>query len=210
MDVGEGAQAPGGVGVGRARIAEMGDGIAGQAVSATLEQDELRACGVDERLHPLPGAQKRVVVRIRRHWNVELGAGGVAAAGGQAFFAGGFYNFEAGLGDGGRSNRVDVYDSATKAWSTMELSTNRSNLSGVSVLGRYALFGGGTRIPAPAPDLCGTMERSAVVDIYDSATRAWSTTCLKVGRTLMNAIGVGRTAVFFGAPGDPIDLLRAP
>ena len=65
---------------------------------------------------------------------------------------------------------------------------------------------GGTRIPAPAPDVCGSSERSAVVDIYDTKTDEWSVQCLKVGRTTMNAASAGSTAVFFGGPADPVDL----
>ena len=71
---------------------------------------------------------------------------------------------------GFRSSLVDIFDSATQQWSTAHLSTNRSNLAATSVMDRWVLFGGGTRIPAPAPDVCGSMERSAVVDIHDTVT----------------------------------------
>jgi hypothetical protein len=57
-----------------------------------------------------------------------------------------------------------------------------------SVADRWVLFGGGTRIPATGgPDVCGTLERSAVVDIVDTRTGEWSTECLEQGRTTMNA-----------------------
>ena len=64
----------------------------------------------------------------------------------------------------------------------------------------------GTRIPAPAPDVCGTTERSAVVDIYDTQTDKWTVLCLKAGRTTMNAASAGNSAIFFGGPDDPIDV----
>ena len=111
---------------------------------------------------------------------------GVASAGGKAFFGGGFANDPTGAATsmhpdaGFRSNLVDIYDSTTEKWSTAHLSTNRSNLAATSVLDRWVLFGGGTRIPAPQPDVCGSTERSAVVDIYDTKTEEWSVQCLKV------------------------------
>jgi len=131
----------------------------------------------------------------------------VAAAGGKAFFGGGFANDAAGATDskmpleGFRSSLVDIFDSKTQQWSTAHLSTNRSNLAATSVMDRWVLFGGGTRIPAPKPDVCGTSERSAVVDIYDTATNEWSVACLAEGRTTMNAATIGSTAVFFGDDG---------
>ena len=77
---------------------------------------------------------------------------------------------------------------------------------GTSVANRWVVFAGGTRQVA-APDLCGGMERSAVVDIYDTQTSTWSTDCLAGGgRTAMASSSFGNTAVFFGGPGDPVDL----
>ncbi len=129
----------------------------------------------------------------------------VAAAGGKAFFAGGFGN--AGGPHGNRFSLVDIWDSATERWSTAQLSTNRSNLMGISVADRWVLFGGGTRIPAPEPDLCNTTERSAVVDIHDTLHNTWTTECLAVGHTstaIATGISSGSTAIFFG--GETIDL----
>lgn len=141
----------------------------------------------------------------------------VAVAGGKAFFGGGFANDatmkQVGAEAGGnmpfagfRSSVVDVYDQASNTWSVEHLSTNRSNLMGTSVANRWVLFAGGTR-QVPTPDLCGGMERSAVVDIYDTQTGIWSTDCLAGGgRTAMAASSFGNTAVFFGGPADPVDL----
>ena len=77
---------------------------------------------------------------------------------------------------------------------------------GTSVMNRFVLFAGGTR-QLPTPDLCGAMERSAVIDIYDTQTDTWSTSCLSKGRTALDAASVGNTAIFFGGPGDPVELL---
>jgi len=128
----------------------------------------------------------------------------VAAAGGKAFFAGGFGPTG---GPASRFSLVDIWDSKTQRWSTAHLSTNRSNLMGVSVADRWVLFGGGTRIPAPEPDVCNTTERSAVVDIHDTLHGTWTTECLAVGHTstaIATGISTGRTAIFFG--GGTVDL----
>eukprot|EP01052_Picozoa_sp_SAG31_P038823 SAG31_NODE_5260_length_2645_cov_1.747054_2_plen_275_part_00 len=147
---------------------------------------------------------------------------GVASADGKAFFGGGFANDPSLKGGGNldlhakrteehrplagyRSNLVDVYNSVTENWSTTQLSTNRSNLAATSVMDRWVLFGGGTRQEA-RPDICGSLERSAVVDIYDTKLGTWSHECLQAGRTTMNAASIGLTAVFFGGPNDPVDL----
>merc|ERR1719329_896573 len=129
----------------------------------------------------------------------------IAAAGGKAFFAGGFANFGSDANAGYRSNVVDVYDSKTKAWSVMRLAQNRSNFVGTAVLDRWVLFAGGTMQQAE-PDLCNATGRSAVVDIYDTLRDEWSTSCLSEGRTTTSiSVGpsFGSTAVFFG---DTIDL----
>jgi hypothetical protein len=76
---------------------------------------------------------------------------------------------------------------------------------GTSVANRWVVFAGGTR-QVPSPDICGGMERSAVVDIHDTATGVWSTACLAAGRTSLASTSTGNTAVFFGGPQDPIDL----
>jgi hypothetical protein len=129
----------------------------------------------------------------------------IAAAGGKAFFAGGFANYDSEANSGYRSNVVDIYDSKTKSWSVAQLSTNRSNLAGTAVLDRWVLFGGGT-MQVPEPDICNTTGRSAVVDIYDTFRDEWSTSCLSTGRTTTSiSVGpsFGATAVFFG---DTLDL----
>ena len=72
---------------------------------------------------------------------------------------------------------------------------------------RWVVFAGGTR-QVPEPDLCNTTERSAVVDIYDTKLRQWSTDCLSVGRTALAATSFGNTAALltFDPASSPIDL----
>ena len=59
----------------------MGDGVAGQAVGAALEQVEPGPGRAQELLGPRPQAQGDVVAGLRRQGQVELGAGGRALAG---------------------------------------------------------------------------------------------------------------------------------
>merc|ERR1712000_103415 len=58
------------------------------------------------------------------------------------------------------SNVVDIYDSATNAWTTAQLSVARGDFAATSV-GTKAMFGGGYNISSLD---------SNVVDIYDSST----------------------------------------
>ena len=85
--------------------------------------------------------------------------------------------------DGGVSNAVDMYNSATGAWTTAQLSVARSSLAGTSV-GNLAIFAGGYN--------------SKVVDLYNSATGAWSTAQLSVARYSLAATSVGNLAIFAG------------
>jgi hypothetical protein len=80
---------------------------------------------------------------------------------------------------GGVSNRVDLYNSATGAWSTAQLSTATYHLAATSV-GNMALFASGP------------------VDLYNSATGAWSTARLSVARARLAATSVGNMALFAG------------
>ncbi len=122
------------------------------------------------------------------------------------------------------SNAVDVYNTATVAWSTAQLSVARGELAAASV-GGVALFAGGQ-----APGECWGWEGGGVdrhngcilqrfscdcwlsltlatadastifdaVDVYNSATGAWSTAQLSVGRYALAAASVGNVALFAG------------
>ena len=87
----------------------------------------------------------------------------------------------------GISNVVDLYNSATGAWSTAQLSVARMSLAATSV-GILSLFVGGY----------GVVNPSAAVDLYNSATGAWSTAQLSVARTDLAAASVGTLAIFAG------------
>ena len=115
---------------------------------------------------------------------------GLAAtsAGTQALFAGG-------LSDAGVSDVVDRYDSTSGSWSTAHLSQARSHLAATTA-GGVALFGGGT-VSAEPP----VIVVSAVVDIYDAATRTWRTASLSQARSQLAATSVGDFAFFAGGFG---------
>ena len=133
---------------------------------------------------------------------------------------------------GGYSNVVDVYNGATGAWSTAQLSVARYYLAAASV-GNVALFAGGynggallcregvedvyccVRVeclrvlqccgsvcPATSSSLTrATADGGAsfnVVDVYNSATGAWSTAQLSVARSSLAAASVGNVAIFAG------------
>jgi hypothetical protein len=75
---------------------------------------------------------------------------------------------------GGRvSDRVDIYDAATGQWSTATLSVARAAPFPATV-GSLVLFAGGTLGRTPPNDAV-TSDR---IDLYDSATGAWSTATL--------------------------------
>jgi hypothetical protein len=132
---------------------------------------------------------------------------------------------------GGAFNAVDVYNGATGAWSTAQLSVARIGLAATSV-GNVAIFAGGQtplfgnvlleivgglgamRVRGVcvccmlvgcvcAPSACRLMRstagsRSNAVDLYNSATGAWSTAQLSVARSGLTATSVGNVAIFAG------------
>ncbi len=87
---------------------------------------------------------------------------------------------------GASSNAVDVYNSATGAWTTALLSVARYDLAAASV-GNVAFFAGG------AADASFN-----AVDVYNSATGAWTTAQLSVARWYLAAASVGNVALFAG------------
>ncbi len=139
-----------------------------------------------------------------------------------AIFAGGF-----GFPAGAFSDAVDLFDITTGLWSTAQLSVARGFLASTS-LGKVAIFAGGQSSGAYAryieavqlTCLCLRLSSlyfllvffatvshdflslgqcvSNVVDLFDSATGAWSTAQLSVPRTYLSATSIGNTAVFAG------------
>ncbi len=87
----------------------------------------------------------------------------------------------------GVSRAVDLYNSATGAWSTAQLSVARCDMAATSV-GSVAIFAGGWVVDA----------YSNVVDLYNSTTGAWSTAQLSVARGDFAATSVGTLAMFAG------------
>jgi hypothetical protein len=131
---------------------------------------------------------------------------------------------------GTASNVVDVYNSATGAWSTAQLSVPRWYLAAASV-GNVALFAGGYAASAlfvqggggrcswlrevefvrvlqycgfVCPATASSLTRatagggSNAVDVYNSATGAWSTAQLSVARWVIAATSVKNVALFAG------------
>ena len=121
---------------------------------------------------------------------------------------------------------VDLYNSATGVWSTAQLSVPRCALAATSV-GNVAIFAGGltnsgallresTRVwivtsvcviftvltvsllTRPLAHLRATAAIFDAVDLYNSATGAWSTAKLSVARFSFAATSVGKVALFAG------------
>jgi hypothetical protein len=109
------------------------------------------------------------------------------ALGDRVFIAGG------GLGPDAVSDAVDIYDSVTGAWSTARLSEARMDLLPIAVGDQILFAGGYTGFGGPARDVHWTRR----VDIYDSASEAWSTAELSVGWRFVGFVVDGR-AVFAG------------
>ena len=61
------------------------------------------------------------------------------------------------------SNRVDVYNSATNAWSIDTLSQNRTRISAATIMDKI-MFAGGS----------GSNDLSSVIDIYDGINNKWT------------------------------------
>src|SRR5262245_48469561 len=86
------------------------------------------------------------------------------------------------------SDRVDLYNASTNAWTTATLSQPRTWLAATSAGGK-AFFAGG---------LGDGFTYSNVVDIYNLSTNSWSTTALSSGRQQIGATGIGTKAMFAG------------
>jgi N-acetylneuraminic acid mutarotase len=109
-----------------------------------------------------------------------------AAAGTKFYFAGGSTSED--LKVEGVSNRIDIYDKATKTWSIDTLSIPRSNVSAASI-GTMILFAGGTTSTLKP-------HRSDRVDVLDTKTNTWSKARLSIPRSAMG-VGISDNLVFF-------------
>ncbi|MBN1676849.1 MAG: SUMF1/EgtB/PvdO family nonheme iron enzyme [Kiritimatiellae bacterium] len=112
-----------------------------------------------------------------------------AVVGSTVFFGGGHAS-------SGQSDIVDVYDVATGMWRVELLSSARGDIAGIGV-GHRALFAGGI-----FADGTGDAGHSAVVDIYDTETDAWSQNQLSMGRELMGVAALDGYVWFAGGHGD--------
>ena len=118
-----------------------------------------------------------------------------AAAGAHLVFAGGFCSPCAGQNDTSRSHVADVLDTATGRWTSHVLAQKRSNLAAASVGGRFAVFGGGTD---DGDNATKAVSRSAMVDVFDGDSGAWSTATLGAARCCLGAAGGNRSVAMVG------------
>ena len=119
-----------------------------------------------------------------------LGALLVGPAGAASTLAGG-------TTQGSPSDVVDLYDHATRQWTTATLSVART-APGTATLGTKILVAGGYE---------GSGQASRAVDVYDTATRTWSATSLTHPWSGDTIITVG-TKVLFPGP-ETVDVFDA-
>jgi len=91
------------------------------------------------------------------------------------------------------SKLVDVYDAAADRWTTTELSVARSGYAVASV-GRHVLFAGGSTTGTSLT----LRPHLDVVDIYDTASGAWTTGQLQMAREAPQVAVVGSQVLFVG------------
>ena len=108
--------------------------------------------------------------------------GTAVGCGGQVIFAGGQI--------GGRTNAVDIYDTATQKWSNATLTVARSNLAAACASDRFAVVAGG-QIPG-----------RTTMDVLDTKSGEWATLePLNFGRGWLVGAGAGGCVVFGSGPG---------
>lgn len=117
----------------------------------------------------------------------------VAAVGTKILFAGGSEDNPM-VG----SKRVDIYDAATNAWSTAELSQARFGMAAVTAGSKVFFAGGkvGDGVFMWTDTDWGTYYTT--VDIYDAATNTWSVAHLSEPRAGIAAATVGNKVLFAG------------
>jgi len=110
------------------------------------------------------------------------------AVGGEIFLAGG-----SGPSDYRPSyDRVDIYNVQTGQWRTASLSEPKVGLSAATV-GNRAYFGGGSVVVTGQPDRV-----TAVMDVYDAATGAWSTMTMPRARYGYSMLAAGQKLLIVG------------
>jgi hypothetical protein len=113
----------------------------------------------------------------------------VAAAGTKVVFAGGAWTSECPECWG--SPQVDIYDTATKTWTTAKLSTGRWGVTAIAA-GKKIFFAGG------AIGDGGDNSYFTNVDIYDVLTNHWTVAHLSETRSHIGAVAQGDNVFFAG------------
>jgi len=114
-----------------------------------------------------------------------------ASAGSKIIFAGGEFD------DGNEflpSSRVDIFDTITHAWSTMELSAGRWDVEAVTA-GNKIYFAGGRTVSS------NDWDNFHIVDIYDASANSWSTLQLSERRMNLSVAKIGNKIFFAGGKG---------
>jgi N-acetylneuraminic acid mutarotase len=123
-------------------------------------------------------------------WSTGTLPSGVARQYGTAVGCGGKVLIAGGQPGGGRSDAVDIFDSATQKWSNATLTVARSNLAAACASDRFAVIAGG-QIPG-----------RTTVDVLDTKTGEWGTLePLNFGRGWLVGAGAGDCVVFGSGPG---------
>jgi hypothetical protein len=115
--------------------------------------------------------------------------GELTVAGGKIFFAGG--NNVDSLGNTKFFSDVDVYNTALDSWTSMQLSSPRTDVTGVAVQ-NSVLFAGG--MEQDSQDFI----HSSVVDAYDLVTGTWSVLNLSEAKAQMKAVSYNGKVFFIG------------
>ena len=123
----------------------------------------------------------------------------VAAAGGKIVFAGGpsvFTNINGAI-NSTPSSAVDIYDTATKSWTSTQLSQARQGIAAVSC-GNKIFFAGGS---VHSISLTGQAVYDNV-DIYDVTSNTWTVAHLSEPRSFVAATAIGSKVFFAGGTTD--------
>jgi N-acetylneuraminic acid mutarotase len=113
-------------------------------------------------------------------------AGSATAAGNKVYFAGGFPL----TATGGVSDRIDVYDNTTNAWSNFSLIEPKAQLASIAANNKIFWAGG-----VNSYNTTGNM--SSLVEIYDFTTNTSTTTCLFQPNANFQAVVKDNKIVFF-------------
>lgn len=113
-------------------------------------------------------------------------AGSATTAGNKVYFAGGFPL----TSTGGVSDRIDVYNNTTNAWSYFSLIEPKAQLASIAANNKIFWAGG-----VNSYNTTGTM--SSLVEIYDFATNTSTTTCLFQPNANFQAVVKDNKIVFF-------------